>query len=98
MVEQKELQNVLNHKQEEVLSLQEKVEVLEAQVRSRQQSRDRLATDLQLAEEVVVRRCDHMTSHEICSIRKRSCCRNSCKLQSLTTRMQTFISKHIALI
>ena len=98
MVEQKELQNVLNHKQEEVLSLQEKVEVLEAQVRSRQQSHDRLATDLQLAEEVVVGRCDHMTSHEICSIRKRSCYRNSCKLQSLTTRMQTFISKHIALI
>ena len=43
---------MLNHKQEEVLSLQEKVEVLEAQVRSRQQSRDRLATDLQLTEEV----------------------------------------------
>ena len=93
MVEQKELQNVLNHKQEEVLGLQEKVEVLEAQVRSQQQSRDRLATDLQLAEEVAIEQCDHVTSHEICSIRKRSCYRNSCKLQNLTMRMQIFISK-----
>lgn len=43
---------MVNHKTHEVLSLKEKVEVLEAQVRSREKSRDRLAINLQLAEEV----------------------------------------------
>ena len=52
LAKQNELQSVLNHKQEEVLSLKEKVEVLEAQVKSHEQSRDHLEANLRLAEEV----------------------------------------------
>ena len=50
---------------EEVSSLKEKVQILEAQMRARQQSRDYLATNLQLAEEVATELYDHLTSHEI---------------------------------
>ena len=88
---------MLNDKQEEVLSLKEKVEVLKAQVRSCQESRDHLAANLQLAEEVI-ELCDHVTSHEICLIRKRSSCRNSYKWQNLPIimkRAQFIISKFI---